>query len=109
MRSLHALRLVEMTLYLLAGIIDGLGGAVGEGDDELALLQHTGVVALLRPEGQGAGGVIPLEENRGIGAFLISVAVALVLVKQERAVGTRIDTDLELIPSLLSDILHLWG
>ena len=64
---------------------------------------------MLRPDGQGMGGIMPLEGDGGVGTFLILIAVAFIFIEEERAVGTRIDTDLKLIPRLLAYILHLGG
>ena len=64
---------------------------------------------MLLTDRQRACGIMPLEGDGGVGALLILIAVAFIFIEEERAVGTRIDTDLKLIPCLLTYILHLGG
>ena len=51
--------------------------------------------------------VVPLEGNRAVCTFLVVIVVALVFVEHKTAVSTRIDAQFEVVPRLLTHILHL--
>ena len=88
-------------------VTDGLGSPVGQDDAELTGGRHARIATLTVADGQRAGLVVPVEGYRGIDAFLVVVVVALVLIERELAVGTGVEADIEDVPSLLPDILHL--
>ena len=94
-------------LYLLSIIINGFRCAVGHDHREFPFGEHAGVAALAVANGQRVRTVVPMERDGGIDAVLVVVAVSLVLVEREVAVGTRIEPDLQIVPCLLTHILHL--
>ena len=73
----------------------------------MTLLQHARILALTLADGQLLLAVVPLESDGGVGTLLVVVVVAFVLIEREATIGTRIDAHLEVIPSLLANILHL--
>ena len=111
----HPLLYTEFCVWLLGYedlllhtlVVNNLLLAIGGDNGELALREHTRIVALTLVDGQGAGLVVPMESDSGILAFLVVVVVALVLVESEVAIGTRLNAYLEVIPSLLAYILHI--
>ena len=60
---------------------------------EGAALGHTGVRALAVADGQGGRGLVPGKRYQRIGALLISIGRAVVVVEREATVATGIDVD----------------
>ena len=85
----------------------GLLPSVGKHHRKPAGLQHALVFALARPQGQTARRIVPRHRNLRISAFLVIVIVELVFVKHETAVGTRINTENQVVPRLFRGILHV--
>ena len=85
----------------------GLLPSVGKHHRKPAGLQHALVFALARPQGQTARRIVPRHRDLRISALLVIVIVKLVLVKHETAVGTRINTENQVVPRLFRGILHV--
>src|ERR1700690_1325133 len=83
-------------------------GTVSLADDNYlkgAGLQHAWECALPGVDGQLSLGVVPVERDGRVDAFLVVVVVVLVLVQREGAVGAGIDAQLDRIGWLLGGIL----
>lgn len=93
----------------MAVVGDGLGGAVGEDDCELAAGEHPWVAALALSNRQRTSLVVPVETDGGIDALFVAVGVALVFIEGEGTVGTGVEVELEVVPGLLTRVLHLWS
>ena len=88
---------------------EGLGGAVGEDDCELTAGEHPWVAALALSNRQRTSFVVPVETDGSIYALFVTVGVALVFIEGEGAVGTGVEAELEVVPGLLTRVLHLWS
>ena len=93
--------------HFIGTVVDGTGGTIGKDNSKLPIQDHTLIVSLTGTDGEGTAAVVPPECNSGIIALLIVVVVAIVLIKGEGTVGTGIDTNLEVVPCLLTNVLHL--
>ena len=88
--------------------LDGFSGAVALGDPddvEDTLLGHTRILPLTISDGESLCGLIPVNGNQRIGAFLVVVIVAFVFVKVEAAIGSTVDPQLDWTRRLLIGVL----
>ena len=58
-------------------------------------------------DGQRAGGIVPVETDGRECSLFVVVVVELVFVKGEFAIGTRVDTNVQVVPFLFRRILYL--
>lgn len=90
--------------------LDGFSDAVALGDPddiEDTLLGHARILPLAISDGESLCGLIPVNGNEGIGAFLVVVIVAFVFVKVEAAIGSAIDAQLDWTGRLFVGVLDL--
>ena len=83
---------------MVAVVVDGLCGAIGQHNLELTVEQHALLAALEGADVEGACALGPGEDDIGVVSLLIVVVVALILIEAERAVGAGVEADLEVVP-----------
>ncbi len=67
---------------------------------ECVARQHAGIAALARAQSQRARRVVPVDRDGGMRAPFVAIAVALVFIEREIAIGSGIDAQLDGIGGL---------
>lgn len=89
---LHGLAVVVHGLLRGGGRLEGVAvGGVDDDDAEGPGIGHVGVRAVAVAEGERVLGVVPMDLDLGVGAVLVVIGCARVVVEREAGVGTGVD------------------
>src|SRR5271166_1283556 len=118
--GLKQTRWEELWLYrqTVSVIADGFVGVVGEAyaspmvlaykhDLERPAFQHSREPALALSDSKGLRGLVPLNQDGRADALLVVVAVVLVFIEREGAIGSAIDAKFDGIGGLFGRVLQL--
>ena len=99
--------ILKFHIYFFPFIKHCLFTSIRHSNCKLPLIQHPFIAATACINSQCPLGIIPSHRNFSISTVFVIIVIAFILIKHKITIGTRINTNLEIVPFLLGHVLHI--